>query len=126
MSDLLGFLSHPATREQFDDLSRRTHEQTGELRLLGALLIDAIGCFLGHAVGRANDRAAQQQEAVLWVGGRSPSLLRFDDVCIAVGIDPDTLRSELFRRLELARRGQSFPSVSVARCRSAVERRAAA
>ena len=35
----------------------------------------------------------------MWVVGRRDSRLSFDDVCGVLGIDPNWLRAELFRRL---------------------------
>ena len=89
----------PPTPQQFQDINCRSAERPGELRLLLALLIDAIRCFFGNSSGSARRRLNEQQEAVMWVVGRWESALSFDDVCSVLGIDPNWLRAELFRRL---------------------------
>ena len=45
----------------------------------------------------------------MWVSGRWQSPLSFYDVCAALGINADALRSRLFHQLHRQRRGSQLP-----------------
>ena len=102
-------VGHPIAPSQFDDINRRASERSGEMKLMVALLEESIASLLGRAIAPASQRPTHQQEALLWVLGREPSLLPFDDVCHVLSIDPDRLRARLLGRLAQLRRGAQPP-----------------
>jgi hypothetical protein len=91
--------------DQFYGLVRRSAQRSGELRLLTALLEDAMNCFLGRCTGKAEQKQALQQEAVMWISGKWAAPFSFELVCEVLGIDPDFLRVALFRLYQQNRDG---------------------
>lgn len=84
------------TPEQFADLVNRRQEMAPELRLLSAILLDAERCYLSTSeYGRARRLAA---EAARWIDGdETPYTWSFNDICEALGEDPNGRRAKLHR-----------------------------
>ena len=88
-----------------DPPSRRT---TPEIRLLVALLDDAIGLATGRYVptvggdhtsrGRANAQRCVIEEAREWITRGDVGAITFDDTCGALGLDPGLVRAALLRK----------------------------
>lgn len=103
--------------EQFFEGARGVAE--GERRLMAAVLLDAIECYVRfrHApIGR--DRALFR-EAERWImRGRPGAPLSFEDCCHALGVPPEMLRRRLRQGRavlpELRARGSRRPPETVA------------
>ena len=65
---------------QFYDITHATTEPSPEAKLLLALLGDAISCLLSR-------NPKLELEARRWVQGDGPSLITFEVVCAALGIE---------------------------------------
>jgi hypothetical protein len=102
---------------QYNALIHDTAERSGEVRLMLALLTDAIECLFGRATGHPEQREAEQQEALMWVSGRWQAPFAFEDVCHILGIEPGMLRAVLFRHLR-ARTMPCLPCRGLAAARS--------
>ena len=89
------------------------HQQKpkGELRLLIAVLENAVDCFQKYFLSRDIEKRRLHKEAALWImedgswdssAGKTPGL-SFSYVCEALGIDPSYLRHGLdqWRRRQL-------------------------
>jgi hypothetical protein len=86
--------------EQYVDLVRRNHVIEGELKLLLAVLEDAIRCYLRSANAKDGERRRDFVEARSWfegglAGARRSDIFSFDNVCLALGIEPECLLARL-------------------------------
>jgi hypothetical protein len=88
----------PLVREQLEPLvggRRDGGAGSGERALMRALMQDAVLCLVG-AAAPANERAQLADEARCWVLSRSRDwIFAFENVCDALGIDPDYAREKL-------------------------------
>jgi len=88
--------------EQYNELERRCHELPGELRLMFAVLEDAIDCYLCHMNAKSRQRRILFYEVQHWMNSRyCKGLFAFETLCEVLGIDGKKLRS----MLEQQRRG---------------------
>lgn len=77
-----------------------------EEKLMLAVLEDAISCFLNHGGARSVAERRLFQEAEEWIFRRDEEwIFSFDNVCSALGFDPDFLRRGLRREVEPSPRG---------------------
>lgn len=86
--------------EQYVDLVRRNHVIEGELKLLLAVLEDAIRCYLRYANAKDGERRRDFVEVRTWFEGgtacaRRADIFSFDNVCLALGIEPGCLLARL-------------------------------
>jgi len=84
---------------QFVELLQRPTERTPELRLMAAVLEDALRTFCGcaGASGRRNQRLFQ--EAADWFASSDASWpFAFENICDALGLEPAWIRQLLRRR----------------------------
>ena len=86
--------------EQYVDLVRRNHVIEGELKLLLAVLEDAIRCYLRHANAKDGEHRRDFVEVRSWFeggpgGARRADIFSFDNVCLALGIEPRCLLARL-------------------------------
>jgi hypothetical protein len=81
--------------QYFETVSTRT--LSSEQRLMLAVLADAINVLQGHRVSIYGTKHNPFNEALSWVFGerRVTSLLSFDHVCDALGLDTASLRKRL-------------------------------
>jgi hypothetical protein len=85
--------------EQFNELRRRRHELTGELKLMFAVLEDAIHCYLHHMNARSRQRRILFYEVRDWMNSKhSKGVFAYETLCDALGIDPGHLRKMLQQR----------------------------
>src|SRR5208337_1266315 len=87
---------------QYVDLVRRNHVIEGELKLLLAVLEDAIRCYLRNANAKDGERRRDFVEVRTWFeGGGRPARVRradifsFENLCAALGIEPRCLLARL-------------------------------
>ena len=93
--------------EQFAAALRRKPFAEGEKRLLSAILVDAVECYMKH--GRTTDRRNRQlfEDAETWIFTDSPGeFLSFRSVCEVLGLEPEYVRNGL---AGWQRRGGSAP-----------------
>jgi hypothetical protein len=85
---------------QYADLVRRNHVIEGELKLLLAVLEDAIRCYLRNLNAKDGERRRDFIEVKHWfegsrVGGRRADIFSFENLCAALGIEPRYLLDRL-------------------------------
>jgi hypothetical protein len=85
---------------QYADLVRRNHVIEGELKLLLAVLEDAIRCYLRNANSKDGERRRDFIEVRSWFeggisGARRGDIFSFENLCAALGIEPRCLLDRL-------------------------------
>jgi hypothetical protein len=85
---------------QYVDLVRRNHVIEGELKLLLAVLEDAIRCYLRYANSKDGERRRDFIEVRNWFEGgigasRRADIFSFENLCTALGIEPRCLLARL-------------------------------
>ena len=85
---------------QYADLVRRNHVIEGELKLLLAVLEDAIRCYLRNVNAKDGEHRRDFVEVRNWFEGNGAGNLRgdifsFENLCAALGIDPPYLLDRL-------------------------------
>ncbi len=85
---------------QYADLVRRNHVIEGELKLLLAVLEDAIRCYLRNVNSKEGERHRDFVEVRNWFegnksGARRGDIFSFDNLCAALGIEPLVLLTRL-------------------------------
>jgi len=85
---------------QYADLVRRNHVIEGELKLLLAVLEDAIRCYLRFANSKDGERRREFIEVRNWFEGaragvRRGDIFSFENLCAALGIEPRYLLDRL-------------------------------
>ena len=85
---------------QYVDLVRRNHVIEGELKLLLAVLEDAIRCYLRNVNAPDGERRREFVEVRSWFeggisGARRADIFSFDNLCAALGIEPRCLLDRL-------------------------------
>jgi hypothetical protein len=82
--------------EQYNELRRRRHELRGELKLMFAVLEDAIHCYLHYINARTRQRRILFYEVREWMNSKnSNGLFAYDTLCEALSIDAGRLRKML-------------------------------
>lgn len=98
--------------EQYNGLRRRHHESPGEIKLMCAVLEDAIHCYLLYMNARSRKRRILFYEARDWMDSKnSKALFAYERLCEALSIDAGRLRKMLEeqRRQILGGRTQTRP-----------------
>ncbi|HYA35457.1 MAG TPA: hypothetical protein VEF03_07550 [Candidatus Binataceae bacterium] len=88
--------AHPLMPTQYYDLVARRHSFNGELRLLFAVLEDAIRAYVMNLNQVSVHQRRDFEEASAWIyenGQRD--LFSFENLCAVFEIDPDALRKHL-------------------------------
>jgi hypothetical protein len=85
---------------QYADLVRRNHVIEGELKLLLAVLEDAIRCYLRNVNVSDGERRREFVEVRNWfeagtTGVRRADIFSFENLCAALGIEPPYLLDRL-------------------------------
>jgi hypothetical protein len=97
--------------EQYNELRRRRHELQGELKLMFAVLEDAIHCYLHHMNARSRQRRILFYEVRDWMNSKySKGLFAYETLCEALGIDAGRLRKMLDLRRRQIQNGGSAVS----------------
>jgi hypothetical protein len=83
---------------QYADLVRRNHTLEGELKLLMAVLEDAIRCYLRNVDAKDGERRREFIEVSNWfestVAGPA-GIFSFENLCEALGIEPHRLLARI-------------------------------
>ena len=83
---------------QYADLVRRNHTLEGEMKLLMAVLEDAIRCYLRNVDAQAGERRREFIEVRSWfestVAGPA-GIFSFENLCEALGIEPHRLLARI-------------------------------
>jgi len=83
---------------QYADLVRRNHTLEGELKLLMAVLEDAIRCYLRNIDAKDSERRREFIEVKNWfestVAGPA-GIFSFENLCEALGIEPHRLLARI-------------------------------
>ena len=85
---------------QYVDLVRRNHVIEGELKLLLAVLEDAIRCYLRNVNAKDGERRRDFLEVRAWfesgkAGARRADLFSFENLCAALGVESRCLLDRL-------------------------------
>ena len=83
---------------QYADLVRRNHTLEGELKLLMAVLEDAIRCYLRNVNAKDGERKREFIEVRNWFESRIKGIagiFSFENLCEALGIEPRRLLARL-------------------------------
>jgi hypothetical protein len=85
---------------QYADLVRRNHVIEGELKLLLAVLEDAIRCYLRNLNAKDGERRRDFIEVKNWfegsrLGSRRSDIFSFENLCAALCIEPRYLLDRL-------------------------------
>ena len=82
--------------EQYNEMRRRRHELRGELKLMFAVLEDAIHCYLNYMNARTRQRRILFYEVREWMNSKNgKGLFAYDTLCEALGIDAGRLSKTL-------------------------------
>jgi hypothetical protein len=103
---------------QFQSSQRRRFHLDPERVLMLAVLQDAVVCFQEHVAAKCKRKQSMHREAEEWISNTDRSyLFSFENVCDALGFDPDYMREGLMRWKRGARQGGSEKSArqSIAR-----------
>jgi hypothetical protein len=97
MSDEKGIDTGLLLPGQYVDLVRRNHVIEGELKLLLAVLEDAIRCYLRNVNAEDGERRRDFIEVRNWFesNGRARDIFSFENLCAALGIEPRVLLARL-------------------------------
>ena len=83
---------------QYADLVRRNHTLEGELKLLMAVLEDAIRCYLRNVDAQDGERRREFIEVRSWFEStvaRPAGIFSYENLCEALGIEPRRLLARL-------------------------------
>jgi hypothetical protein len=94
---------------------RRKHLLPGEERLVLSVLEDAVDCFMKYIDASTTKGQRLFRDAEMWIALEDKKwVFSFDNVCEALGIDPDYLRRGLrewkIRRLNAIERARIVPA----------------
>ena len=110
--------------EQYNELRRRRHELDGELKLMFAVLEDAIQCYLNNMNAKSRQRRILFYEARYWMQSKNgKGLFAYQTLCEALGIDSDRLSRILEQHRRDAMRGRAPAQRLWATSRQAFQRR---
>lgn len=97
----VGTETDPLLPIQFFPAASGRNFATGEMRLLCALLIDAIQCFQSYSASESIEGRDLYLKAAAWIRSREEeSPFSFESVCGYLGIDPEALRQSLQRKAQ--------------------------
>jgi hypothetical protein len=95
-------------------------DSRGERALMVAVLLDALSIFYKTEAARDHRKRLEFHEVNIWIYGRyADNPFSFDNVCGAIGIDPEALRDSLRRGRRMAKqRERQFKRVAVTNSRA--------
>ena len=103
---------------QFQATQRRRFQLEPERVLMLAVLQDAVGCFQEHAGAKCKRKQEMHSDAEEWIASTDRSyLFSFENICEALGFDPEYMRHGLARWKRTTRKGQGEKDMSVSAAR---------
>ena len=93
--------------------------ETPEQRLMAAILWDAINCYVRNVQAHDKKQRRLHCEAARWIGSVDPGWpFSFESICLALGLDADTIRRQLRTRccVKDAGDGGTATAPGLARC----------
>jgi hypothetical protein len=112
VNDWVSSLFQPDTllSEQYLETCRRKTHLEPEIRLMLAVLEDAVACFQKYVAAQRRKEKVLFQEAEEWFLEKdSDSFYSFENICESLGLDPDYLR----KGLVLWKEGQVRPKAKI-------------
>jgi len=90
----------PLVQLQYLAAHRRSYHPQPELRLMGAILEDAVATLMMDLRRCSGRQRRDFAEAMNWIQGRTDqrSVFSFTNICETLAIDPDYLRQGLIRK----------------------------
>lgn len=94
------FPADELAQAQYYQTARRTHYASAELRLMAAVLEDAVATLLTDLRRCSSRQRRDYAEAWQWINSRvdNGSVFSFIDICESLALDPDYLRQGLIRK----------------------------
>src|SRR5947207_13111835 len=94
--------------QYFENLRRRTHFEP-EKRLMLALLEDAINCYQDNLISRSGKKKRLFEDTEQWVLRTDGDwIFSFDNVCDALGLNPEYVRQDLLRWKERSQEARRY------------------
>ena len=92
-----GLADHPVLPEQFYGAPRKAYQESGEIALIRAVLIDAISCFQKPSTGTRRDQRLAQEAEEWFFSAKDGQPFSFINICSALGLEPEYIRLGLKR-----------------------------
>jgi hypothetical protein len=98
--------------QYFENLRRRTHFEP-EKRLMLALLEDAINCYQDNWISRSGKKKRLFEDTEQWVLRTDGDwIFSFDNVCDALGLNPEYVRQGLLRWKERSQKARRYGEIT--------------
>jgi hypothetical protein len=98
--------------QYFENLRRRTHFEP-EKRLMLALLEDAINCYQDNLISRSGKKKRLFEDTEQWVLRTDGDwIFSFDNVCDALGLNPEYVRQGLLRWKERSQKARRYGEIT--------------
>jgi len=98
--------------QYFENLRRRTHFEP-EKRLMLALLEDAINCYQDNLISRSGKKKRLFEDTEQWVLRTDGDwIFSFDNVCDALGLNPEYVRPALLRWKERSQKARRYGEIT--------------
>ena len=96
---------------QYYTTTKRTYHLDPELRLMAAILEDAVASLTTDQRRCSKRQRREHKETLRWVNAKEDSdwVFSFINVCESLGLDPDYLRGGLVRRAMANGRSEPIP-----------------
>lgn len=92
-----GLADHSVLPEQFYGPPHRAYQESGEIALMRAVLIDAISCFQRPSAGSRRDQRLAKEAEEWFFTGKDSQPFSFINICSVLGFEPEYLRLGLRR-----------------------------
>jgi len=97
---------------QYFETLRRTHFEP-EKRLMLALLEDAINCYQDNLISRSGKKKRLFEDTEQWVLRTDGDwIFSFDNVCDALGLNPEYVRQGLLRWKERSQKARRYGEIT--------------
>jgi len=98
--------------QYFENLRRRTHFEP-EKRLMLALLEDAINCYQDNLISRSGKKKRLFEDTEQWILRTDGDwIFSFDNVCDALGLNPEYVRQGLLRWKERSQKARRYGEIT--------------
>ena len=98
--------------QYFENLRRKTHFEP-EKRLMLALLEDAISCYQDNLISRSGKKKRLFEDTEQWVLRTDGDwIFSFDNVCDALGLNPEYVRQGLLRWKERSQKVRRYAEIT--------------